>query len=372
MVSLNRKIFKSSFTVVCVIVVVFMVGYWFYKYKYEDRDIGVVDYAMLMEAEDVEVPAVSLCFENPFIVANLSTTSSYVSKERYLDYLKGTFFDEVTQQIDYTKVTLDLGQYFLMAQAGYRNETGHIDLIKIGINHTESFNGFGSFHSFLKCFTMRYEGKDYRKIKFIQIDYNKTGLLADWQNETDWQDNSMRFFHVIVHHPGQFLIDVPDDMKMFNEKLNFDHWDATHIHFTEYEILQRRNSRKRKCVDKTNDYDNVVIAELLKRSGCRPTYHKGHNFYPRCNSKEKMIESKIETDTREKLGIHMACQRISKINHKLDYERYTEGMEIHELLIYYPDEVRIITQSKDIDIHSLIGNVGGYLGLFLGRLFIRI
>ena len=30
--------------------------------------------------------------------------------------------------------------------------------------------------------------------------------------------------------------------------------------------------------------------------------------------------------------------------------------------------VRIITQSKEVDIHSLIGNIGGYLGLFLGKL----
>ena len=116
-----------------------------------------------------------------------------------------------------------------------------------------------------------------------------------------------------------------------------------------------------------------MIAELLKRSGCRPTYHKGHNFYPRCDSREKMIESKIETDTRQKLGIPMACQRISKINYKLENEKSSDFMsEVYDILITYPDEVKIITQSKDIDIHSLIGNVGGYLGLFLGKLLIRI
>ena len=67
MVALTRKAFKSSFTIVCAIVVTFMVGYWFYKFEYEDRDIGVVDYAMLEEEENIELPAVSLCFMNPFI-----------------------------------------------------------------------------------------------------------------------------------------------------------------------------------------------------------------------------------------------------------------------------------------------------------------
>ena len=42
--------------------------------------------------------------------------------------------------------------------------------------------------------------------------------------------------------------------------------------------------------------------------------------------------------------------------------------KIWGLAVFYPREVRIITQSKEVDIHSLIGNVGGYLGLFLGKL----
>ena len=71
MVLINRKAVKLSFTIVCAIVVTFMVGYWFYKFEYEDRDIGVVDYAMLEEEEDIEFPVVSLCFEYPFIEENL-------------------------------------------------------------------------------------------------------------------------------------------------------------------------------------------------------------------------------------------------------------------------------------------------------------
>ena len=37
------------------------------------------------------------------------------------------------------------------------------------------------------------------------------------------------------------------------------------------------------------------------------------------------------------------------------------------IIINYPEEVKIITQSQDVDVHSLIGNIGGYLGLFLGK-----
>ena len=37
------------------------------------------------------------------------------------------------------------------------------------------------------------------------------------------------------------------------------------------------------------------------------------------------------------------------------------------LNVIYPDQLKIITQSKSVDIHSFIGNIGGYIGLFLGK-----
>ena len=39
---------------------------------------------------------------------------------------------------------------------------------------------------------------------------------------------------------------------------------------------------------------------------------------------------------------------------------------IFQLNVEYPDYARVIVQSKDVDIHALIGNIGGYVGLFLG------
>ena len=36
--------------------------------------------------------------------------------------------------------------------------------------------------------------------------------------------------------------------------------------------------------------------------------------------------------------------------------------------VMYPDKMKIITQSQALDGHALIGNIGGYIGLFLGSL----
>ena len=94
---------------------------------------------------------------------------------------------------------------------------------------------------------------------------------------------------------------------------------------------------------------------------------------PKMHYSENIEDSKIEFPIRKKIGMPKACQRISKIkanlqfSEVLSFENNLNANETWYLLIDYPEEVKIITQSRDVDIHSLIGNIGGYLGLFLGN-----
>ena len=53
MILFSRDKIKSSFTKICSIAVAFMIGYWVYKYKVEDRDIGIVDYLALKTANHI-------------------------------------------------------------------------------------------------------------------------------------------------------------------------------------------------------------------------------------------------------------------------------------------------------------------------------
>ena len=42
--------------------------------------------------------------------------------------------------------------------------------------------------------------------------------------------------------------------------------------------------------------------------------------------------------------------------------------ELPQILIGYPNEVKIVTQSRAVTFDALIGNIGGYIGLFLGNI----
>ena len=346
----DRKTLKLIFTMLCTIVVIVMVGYWLYKYEVEDRDIGVVDYTQLQDTEEVEYPVVSLCLKDPFLDEKLSSNNSGITRQIYLKYLEGELYDDTLENIEYTNVTLDLNQYFLMG-----DQVG-------SINHIEMFNGFYKLE-FVKCFMIKYNGKDQRKIKELTLTYDLRKLPSDW-HIGKWDLGTIL---ISAHYPGQFFLE--------NEFRYMDLATEQHaiIRFKELEILKRRNSRRRKCLEVKDQYDDFMIDQILIDQGCRVPYLKGHKSYPKCDDKEKIMNSLIDTQARQAMKMLKACERISKI--RIDFEswspQYPQNQEMI-LGIEYPEEVKVITQSKDVDIHSLIGNIGGYLGLFLGNKFIMM
>ena len=59
------------------------------------------------------------------------------------------------------------------------------------------------------------------------------------------------------------------------------------------------------------------------------------------------------------------CERISYLHYEKNLESFSRYWRID---IQYPKDVKIIIQTKEVDVHALIGNIGGYIGLFLGKI----
>ena len=102
-----------------------MIGYWFYKFKVEDRDIGVVDYESLEISDYNLFPVVSFCFSDIFLPDAFPSNDSKIDKSQYLSYLNGELYDEAYENINYWNVTFDLEDYFLYGQVSWSNESGY-------------------------------------------------------------------------------------------------------------------------------------------------------------------------------------------------------------------------------------------------------
>lgn len=82
---------------------------------------------------------------------------------------------------------------------------------------------------------------------------------------------------------------------------------------------------------------------LLQRKGCRVPYLNGYRQYPKCITQKSIEDSKIEAQTRKKIGVPKPCHRISKIRSNVQFQEIKNSSEDWYFSINYPEEVKIIT-----------------------------
>ena len=143
------------------------------------------------------------------------------------------------------------------------------------------------------------------------------------------------------------------------------------IKIEELEVIKRRNSMKKLCEDNSNLYDHMLLERHRYLNGCRNPSDSTQYSYPLCNSTKKISESVITYAKAKSISARKPCNRISAIRYALpNNEEHLTGTHQNGsfmIRMEYPDEIKVIAQVKEVDIHTLIGNIGGYFGLFLGK-----
>ena len=365
----SRQWFRQTFKLCCVVFLLGMVGYWFYKFKVDDRDIGLVDYTSFKDAPSIKHPVASLYFEQPFMRIKMEESYPGINITSYLKFLNGEIFDDAFEVIDYANVTLDLDKYVMYTGVRLRNESevtlhpweGHSYL------HRISFNGFSEWQTFYKCFEFTWDNWNITNpgiIKEVYIFYDRQGLLLDIGSKSSLN------FDLYIHYPGQFLL-TPNDPDVISIGWN-NYTSGTWIE--DVEILNSRNSQNRKCTEYSHmvSFDDMVRERHIINKGCVLPYFKPFRNFPKCDTREKIKESSFNYQIVRTKYYPISCQRLSKITYTTQPEDnydLSEGMWV--LSMKYPQYLRTITLTKEVDVHALIGNVGGYVGLFLGN-FIQI
>ena len=363
-----KNILRSGFTAVCIITVVVMLLYWAYKYEFEDRDIGVVDYVSLQDSAEIHFPVLTVCLVNPILEDKLLDATNYsINTEMYIEYMKGKFWTEDLNTIDYQNISLNLNDYFDRAEEQWKNSS-EFRKSQLTFHHEEIFSGFLQ-DRFMKCFTINSDISNHRYIQTVILHYNRTKLTIDWSKYFDGnlttEGSKWEFFRG-VHYPGQFLLGVEPILSNAYKKdeplSSFDAW------ISNVEVLKRRNTRNRRCSEGKNAYDYIILEKHIARHECRPPYFNLNTSFPLCKSSKKINQAKFSFFTSKSMDYPKDCLQMPSLLVE-GWEHQLPGWEEDwQMYIQYPEDIKIITQYKEVDIHGLIGNCGGYLGLFLGNL----
>ena len=146
------------------------------------------------------------------------------------------------------------------------------------------------------------------------------------------------------------------------------------------ERIKRRNKRNYPCYEDWKNYDAMIYKAHAKHLGCNPPYFSPTSDIPSCSSKEKMTSFPF-TKRSDDYGKPEPCEGLATIDYEFE-EHIIEDFNVEGSwyrkgyfwfgLYIYDQKFKEIVQIKDIDINTLIGYIGGYIGLILGYSILQI
>jgi hypothetical protein len=301
-----------------------------------------------------------MCFYHPFIEDELRRIDQTINVTSYLEYLTGDIFDDKFKNIDYENVTLNLKQYVALTSVTWRNgttidypPTEAQEIVQVDV----TFNGY-MYGAFSHCFGTIVNDTYKKDIAHVTNFYKRDDVL-------DKLLVGRRNAFLISHYPNQFLL-TPLNIKYLKIDKNRTRNDVVFYTVNSVEILKRRNKRREQCVSGFTNFDEIVA----KSNECRAAYLTKYKDIPLCSSQNKINQSRYDTSARNNKNYTKPCASMSKIDFTYATESNLKDETYFGIGIVYPEQMKIISQTQAVDFHSLVGNMGGYIGLFLGtRLF---
>ena len=359
----HLRSFLYCFKFLCLVTAGSMSGYWIYKY-WKDDDITVIEYKAFKDSEAMNLPAMSICFSNPFMINKGSLENNTTLKvENYLKFLRGEDgFNQNYETVLFENDTIDILDYLdniIMYQRLNKKQTTHHHMTCTNpkscnfASFRNNFNAF--FHStFLKCFEMKVKKEFSMSIRFMIL-----GFKRAFENVV----RGSRGISIHFRYPGQLLTDLQADEFLWKNANDTESFMMFKLASTE--ILRRRSKRNRECISDSMSYDDLKLKEMVKNVGCRAIYHNLHYDIPICNRTEELV--KFDAIDIEDVKIPRPCEEFPQVSFKLIRIWVGDMYGYYPLQIQFPKKMKLITQQQAIDIHALIGNIGGYIGLFLGE-----
>ena len=381
------KILRNIFHILCLIFTLFCLYKCFYQWSL-DLDISAVEYKEYGYEGNYIKPTMSMCFFDPFDAKAFDNDrlgpeiNISVYKKLLFGTLKEETFNPELLTIDFENVTLDIKEYLKGYAIGWDNDTFRFyNMTSLPPGLEMPYQSYvGSYHNWiLKCYSID-----------IPIDAStfQVGLISEiFPNKTL---PSTFGFAISFHYRNQFLKSfenmkmtwtAPDDQSQKTRSLL--------MKINSFEVTIRRKTKNRPCnADWLND-DQLVYEEFLTRGGkCRPPYKIWNSTYPVCDTIQKMYEANYHFG-RQRDKYMEPCQNAEKVIYEsqvVDFSKlsmdsdYYHRVGLAEFDYFFKEgsfivvveilsnRFKVIKHVQQYDLQSLIGNSGGYIGLFLGTI----
>ena len=348
--------------------------YCIYEYAL-DKDATQVGFRSFQDTEEDNYPSISICFMWPYDTTKLAKVESKcgVSYITLLGIIAGEVsFDVTSCNFTYDEITLDLNEHLFEATI-------------YGLGSNSKFKGHSNFYvsyrsSEEKCFGIDIPFVEKQWISFLMLSLNVTAFWANPSNS--------RYFRIMSHYPNQNMVTEFNSFEGL--ALYFSKDDKTFVRRMSYnvavvqvDVVKRRNKLSEKCNPDWKNHDQFILNEIIREVGCQPFYLPPIPNHRICKTKKEhhafdFITRAIKNQTHPHIK---PCKKIEKIFYDSEWTYEEKDMEtiipaeemetpFYLQLVFQGNTYKIIEHVKDYTFQTLIGTVGGYVGMFLGYSFL--
>ena len=377
----NWEKFDKLYHLICTIATCILIAHSV-SYFTENKDFSFVEYKKYNTGPEYLYPSISLYFHNPFYDGALRKNGSGLVW--YADLLQRENNTSAMSPLSYDNVTVNIKQNFLGYDITYSNySTMFIPVEDLLFDKVWEipYVSYRSIHG--KAITMDIPYINGMNVIFVELIFKKEifpnkarprKIVNDHKTELDG-------FEVLFHLPGQFLLGNAKGSGKWNwPKLDDQHLRNVKMKFNirNVDMLKQRNKRNDGCYEDFSNHDQLILDKIMAEANCRPFYTQTTLQLPVCN----LVQLRKHFDMTPNDVITQfdpPCQSMTKV--QFDFEdvydsdfgiqrnnesKISIGVDIMDQLFNQ------VEQTSAYNLGNLVGDIGGYLGLFLGYAILNI
>ena len=383
--SLSYKITYYFFHLICTTATIFFVCFCLYKYSL-NKDLSQVTFQEFHKTKDNIYPSMTLCFANIFYEENLKEYGIQ-SIDDYTNYLNGEFWNDSMIDVDYDNVTISISDYLL----GFVSWTPDWTYIHgdeyFMYDHRKNMkaikDGSTRTYDWKPKFYTSYTGNS-QKCMTVDIPFTQGkkvwtfGAVFDSSIFPNTTRPAYYEFGIKMHYPGQLLRHTMQKYVWKSLENKTSAYVTMRFKIQKLEVIRQRETSKEPCNKDWKEDDETMLLQKISRIGCKPSFLKIKSDSPICKSQKQMKMFATFNSSH----YHAPCQSIQKILYA--YEEYSiledwteewtsEIDDIFEVMFEFTDGTYMeIEQVRDYGLQDVVGDIGGYLGLFLGFALLQI
>ena len=240
-----------------------------------------------------------------------------------------------------------------------------------------------------KCFGMDFTlNSIVPDLEKYELHYVLLKLDFSSQSSKPWS-SKLQSLGIFLHYPKQLLRStILLETKDINSEVE---GKTIWLNIQNMEVIKRRNKVNVPCYLEWKTDDEKILEQKAQEFGCQPSHWKLNLTSPKCLEKIKLRLLKLPSTKRvdEKFLEKRPppCRQIKTINYSVNEIRGTKPTQkgssgnatkgfkkgrIYIKVRYQQNTFKYIKNVRAFNAESLIGNVGGYVGMCLGYTLLQL